>query len=306
MDLLGLLFITVSVFAGVAKGYCGKRIGTYAETITDSAKLNVLRMILCSVITVAVIAFQGNIENIFNASPLTLIVSALCAFSMSVFIIAWLMAVRGTAYMLVNVFLNLGVIIPITLGTILFGEEVGVKQIIGILILLVAIWLMLGYNKQLNAKFTFKNFLVLAVCGIFNGLSDFFLGSTSKISNTFGGEKLGVIDTTVFSFFLYLFSFILLLGYTTTANFAKHKAKIKINKKIVITMTLMAAFLFINTYFKSLAGARLTSFELFSTNTGFSLVFASIMAAFMLKEHPNLKSVIGIVLTFVALFFLKG
>ncbi len=306
MNLLGLLFITISVSAGVAKGYCGKRIGTYAETITDSAKLNVLRMILCSAITVVVIAFQGNLKNILSVSPLTLIVSALCALSMSIFIIAWLMAVRGTAYMLVNVFLNLGVIIPIALGTIVFDESIGIKQIIGILILLVAIWLMLGYNKQLNSKFTFKNFLVLLACGIFNGLSDFFLGSTSKISDKFGGGDLGVIDTTVFSLFLYLFSFILLLGYTLTAHVAHHKAKIKINKRIVITMSLMAAFLFINTYFKSLAGANLTSFVLFSTNTGLSLVFASIMAAYALKEHPNLKSIIGIVLTFIALFFLKG
>lgn len=309
MNLLGLLFITISIFSGVIKGYCGKSVGTYAHTITDSSKLNVLRMALCTVISLAVLSLQGNFLNLFSISPITFIISFCAAAASTVFIISWLMAVRGSAYMLVSVFTNLGVIVPLILCAVFFDEPISIMQIIGIVILLIAIWLMLGYNKGLGGGLTVKDVIMLTVCSVANGLCDFFIGSTSKLGtalgNTFGFKETAV-DNTIFNFYMYLLSFIILLAFTGISSVSHHKAEIKINKKILSYMVLMAIFLFLNTYFKSLAGGLLTSSQLFSINTGGSLVLASIMASIMFKEVPNLKSIIGIILTFVALFMLKS
>lgn len=309
MNLLGVIFITISICSGVIKGYCGKSLGTYAHSVTDSAKLNFIRMIFCTIISLIVVTVQGNFSHIISVTPATLIVSALSALSTCIFIISWLMAVRGSAYMLVSVFTNLGVIVPISLSAIFFGQTISLYQIAGIVILLVAIWLMLGYNKGLNGGFTVKDFIMLLVCGVANGLADFFIGSTEKLGVAFNNAfSLGNahIDDTVFSFYMYLFSFILLIGYTAFSSVTTHKAQIKIDKKIIIYLIVMAIFLFVNTYFKSLAGRLLTSAQLFSINTGGSLVLSSIMASIMFREKPTIKSTIGIALTFVALFFLKS
>lgn len=211
--------------------------------------------------------------------------------------------------MLVSVFTNLGVIVPLILCAVFFDEPISIMQIIGIVILLIAIWLMLGYNKGLGGGLTVKDVIMLTVCSVANGLCDFFIGSTSKLGtalgNTFGFKETAV-DNTIFNFYMYLLSFIILLAFTGISSVSHHKAEIKINKKILSYMVLMAIFLFVNTYFKSLAGGLLTSSQLFSINTGGSLVLASIMASIMFKEVPNLKSIIGIILTFVALFMLKS
>lgn len=308
MNLLGLLFITISVFGGTIKGFCGKNLGTYAHSVTDSAKLNCIRMIFCTIVSLIVICFQGNLNHITSVTTVTLIIASFASVFTCIFIISWLMSVRGSAYMLVSVFLNLGVIVPIFLSAIFFGQTITLKEIIGIVILLVAIWLMLGYNKSLNGGFTLKDFLLLLVCGVANGLCDFLVGSTEKLGNilntTFSLESAHV-DDTAFNFYMYIFSFILLLGYTFFSSKTTHKAQIKIDKKIIVYLVIMAIFLFVNTYFKSLAGRLLTSTQLFSINTGGSLVLASIMASIMFKEKPTVKSTIGIVLTFVSLIFLK-
>lgn len=309
MNLLGILFIVISICGGVVKGYCGKSLGTYAHSITDSAMLNFIRMAFCTVISLIVVTLQGNFFHIISVTTATLIISALSALSTCIFIISWLMAVRGSAYMLVSVFTNLGVVVPISLSAVFFGQTIGLNQILGIVILLLAIWLMLGYSKSVTGAFTVKDFFMLLVCGIANGLSDFFIGNTERLGiwlkTTFSLNDAH-IDDTVYSFYMYLFSFIILIGYTSFSSVTKHKAQIKIDKKIIIYLIVMAIFLFVNTYFKSLAGRLLTSAQLFSVNTGGSLILSSLMASVMFREKPTLKSVIGIALTFVALFFLKA
>ena len=308
MNILGLLFITISVFGGVIKGFCGKNLGTYAHTITDSAKLNCIRMIFCTLVSLVVIIFQGNFSHITSVTTVTLIIAGFASVFSCIFIISWLMSVRGSAYMLVSVFLNLGVIVPIVLSAIFFGQEINFMQICGIAILLVAIWLMLGYNKGLNGGFTVKDFLLLLTCGVANGLCDFFIGSTEKLGNIFKDTlslESAHVDDTAFNFYMYIFSFVLLFVFTFFSSTTTHKATIKIGKKIILYLIVMAIFLFVNTYFKSLAGRLLTSTQLFSINTGGSLVLSSIMASIMFREKPTIKSTIGIILTFVSLFFLK-
>lgn len=309
MNLLGMLFITLSVMGGVIKGYCGKSVGTYAHTITDSAKLNFIRMVLCTAISLAVLSLQGNFMKLFTVSPVALIISLCAATASTIFIISWLMAVRGSAYMLVSVFTNLGVIVPIVLSALFFGDPIGINQILGLLILLVAIWLMLGYNKGLGGGLKVKDVILLTVCSIANGVCDFFIGSTARLGESLG-TAFGItdisVDKTVFNFYMYLFSFIILFAFTGISSVAHHKAEIKITGKILRYMVLMAIFLFVNTYFKSLAGGLLTSSQLFSFNTGGGLVLATLMASIMFREKPTLKSIIGIILTFVALFVLKS
>lgn len=309
MNLLGLLYISIAIFSGVVKGYCGKSVGTYAHTVTDSTKLNFIRMALCTAISLAVLSLQGNFLKLFSLSSVTLVISLCTAAASTIFIITWLLAVRGSAYMLVSVFTNLGVIVPIILCAVFFNETISISQIIGILVLLVAIWLMLGYNKGVSGGLTVKDLILLTVCSISNGVCDFFIGKTAKLGEVFGnvfGTAETTVDNTVFNFYMYLFSFIILLVFTGISSVAHHKAEIKITKKIIGYMVLMAVFLFVNTYFKSLAGGLLTSSQLFSINTGGGLVLASIMASIMFKEMPTLKSVLGIVLTFIALFMLKS
>ena len=41
---MGYLFLSISLLAGVTKGYCGKKMGNFANTVQSAVLLNVLRM----------------------------------------------------------------------------------------------------------------------------------------------------------------------------------------------------------------------------------------------------------------------
>lgn len=46
---MGYLFLSISLLAGATKGYCGKKMGDFADTVQSAVLLNVLRMSLCVV-----------------------------------------------------------------------------------------------------------------------------------------------------------------------------------------------------------------------------------------------------------------
>ena len=65
-----------------------------------------------------------------------------------------LLAVKKGAFMLVEVFLMLGVLIPMVLGKLLFGETIRLNQWIGMGILVAATLVMCSYNNSQKQKLT--------------------------------------------------------------------------------------------------------------------------------------------------------
>ena len=47
---MGYLFILIALFAGTAKGYCGKKTSGYTNSFRDATLANIIRMMLCIVI----------------------------------------------------------------------------------------------------------------------------------------------------------------------------------------------------------------------------------------------------------------
>lgn len=52
---MGYLFLGFSLLAGATKGYCGKRLGNTTEKTFDAVLLNLVRMIFCIIIGLALI-----------------------------------------------------------------------------------------------------------------------------------------------------------------------------------------------------------------------------------------------------------
>lgn len=57
-------------------------------------------------------------------------------------------------------------IITIFFGIFLFKEQIGAKQIIGILFIIAAVIMLIKYNNELKTKLTLKKLMVLLVCKI--------------------------------------------------------------------------------------------------------------------------------------------
>ena len=102
--MIGYLFLSIALIAGVTKGYCGKRISGKITTLADSALVNTVRMFLCIVIGLLLLFVQKGFSSL-EVSRTTLLISMLSGVCSALFVISWLFAVKQSAYMMVEVFL---------------------------------------------------------------------------------------------------------------------------------------------------------------------------------------------------------
>ena len=296
----GYIFLALALFAGCTKGYCGKKTSGFVEKSKDAVFISFIRMLLCILIGVILI-IAANDTSYLVADAKMMPVYILSGVSTSAFVVTWMLAVKKSAYMLIDVFLMLGVLIPLILANILFNEPVKPTQWLGIAILIVAVIIMCSYNSGLKGKMSFSSILLLILTGASNGIADF---SQKLFVRTTDG-----VPSSVFNFYTYVFSAItLLICYIV---FKKTESKVESEKQSTIPkvmyayVAVMAVCLFANSYFKTVAAYTLDSAKLYPLNQGAALILASLMSVFLFGEKLTLKAVIGIALSFVALIIIN-
>ena len=66
---MGYLFLFIALAAGVAKGYCGKRISGFVSGYKEAALTNFIRMLICCLVGV-VIALSQSASIFGNLTPM--------------------------------------------------------------------------------------------------------------------------------------------------------------------------------------------------------------------------------------------
>ena len=299
--MLGYLFLALALLAGVIKGYCGKKSGGTLVLASDAMLVNTVRMLACIVIGVALIAL-GNDWSSLTLDPTVIWISALSGVCTSLFVVSWLLAIRTGAFMMVDVFLLMGVLIPLVVSAIFFDEPIILIQWIGIAVLIIAGYVMCSYNAKLKGKMTLKAFLMLLLCAASYGCTDLSQKLFVKLSP--------VSDNSVFQFYTYIFAALTLV--ICSLVFRSHEKKtnelrspIAVVKPIAIYVGVMAICLYANSYFKTAAATYLDAAQIYPLSQGGALVLAMIMAAIFFKEKITIRSIIGVVLCAVALLMIN-
>lgn len=299
---MGYLFLSLALAAGITKGYCGKKTSFAIASASDSMLMNVLRMVLCIAIGFVLVIVQSGAKAL-SADGFMLAVAALSGIASAAFVVSWLLSVRTGAYMMVEVFLLLGVTVPITLCRVFFNETVGVWQIVGIAILLVAVFIMCTYNSSVKGKLKIGALLLLILCGFSNGIADFAQKIFVKM------KPDGSI--AAFNFYTYVFAALALAIAYLVFRSADQKAGAsprkprEVIKPIWYFVLIMAVCLFANSYFKTLAAQRLDAVLLYPLNQGCSVVLSLLMSAIIFKERITARCIMGICLSFVALIMIN-
>lgn len=293
---MGYMLLAVSLVAGTAKGYCGKKMGTFAQNTTSAVLLNWIRMALCAVFGALLLVIGKGIGQL-TWDPKILILSALSGVSTSIFVITWIMAVRKSAYMLLDVFLMLGTLVPIVLSYFIFEERILPKQWLGLLVLVVAVVIMCSYNNSIKTGLNLSSLALLAVCGLSNGITDFLQKAFVK---TVAGDAL-----LVFNFYTYLFAAITLAILYLLFSF-KEKPRFENNVRGKYGYVfVMSVALIVNSFFKTKAAAYIDSAQLYPLNQGCALILSALMSAVIFREKLTLKAVVGIVTAFVGLLIIN-
>lgn len=294
---MGYLFVALALSAGVVKGYCGKKTSAYVSEVKDAAFANMVRMGICILIGFFVVLFSSGLSSL-RISFGTLAITALSGVGTSLFVVSWLMCVRKGAYMLVDVFLLLGMVVPIAGSAILFSEKIRINHWIGMAILLCAVLFLCSYNNSIKTKLTLPAILLLCVCGLANGAADFSQKLFVKLTE---GATI-----EVFNFYTYVFAALTLsIFYLTQVAGKSGPVQAGKVKYILVYIPIMALCLFLNSLFKTYAALHLDAAILYPLNMGAALMISTTMAAVCFGEKLKWKSIVGISLAFVALIIIN-
>ena len=201
---------------------------------------------------------------------------------------------------MLDVFLMLGVLVPIIAGRFVFGETIKLTQWIGIGVLIIAAVIMCSYNNSIKEKMSISALVMLIVCGAANGLTDF--------SQKLFVKQLSDVPISVFNFYTYVFSAAVLAVFLIIFS-VKEKAQgtetVSGLKRIFGYIAIMSVCLFANSYFKTMAAGYLDSAQLYPLNQGLALMLSSVMSAVFFHERLTLKCIIGLMLSFAGLIIIN-
>lgn len=103
-------------------------------------------------------------------------------------------------------------------------------------------------------------------------------------------KQFANIPISVFDFYTYLFSAIVLTVFFVFSRRSGVKQQEKMEMKYVfIYIPIISVFLFLNSYFKTKAAFYLNALQLYPLNQRASLILSSVMAAVFFKEKMNVK-----------------
>ena len=203
--------------------------------------------------------------------------------------------------MMVEVFLMLGVLIPMVAGSIFFHEALRPSKWIGMAALIAATLIMCSYNNSQKRKFTVVSMLLLVICGTASGLADF----TQKLFV----RTLPEIPISIFNFYTYAFSALFLVPplflYCKKDWLNGSPNTNSMVSKIFGYILVMSVCLFANSYFKTKAAVYLESAQLYPLNQGCALILSTLMAALLFNEKITLKCAAGLVLAFIGMILIN-
>lgn len=292
---MGYIFISLTLLAGLIKGFCGKKMSGLVSTLKGTFYMNMLRMLICVVVGFIIVASSS--ISAFKTDFKTLMITFVSGISTAMFVVSWIFCVRKGAYVMINVFLMLGGGLTVALCRFLFNEPVSIYQIMGFLLLVIASYVMCSYSSNIKGGFSLASFLLLVVCGTFNGLTD-FSQKWFIYSNPQGNIGL-------FNFYTYLFAALVLMISFLVANKKEEGINDAKNSKVHYTVIILAVALFANSYFKTMSAKFIPSGILYPLTSGAGLVLSALMAAAFFKEKITRKCFIGIIIALCAIVIMN-
>ena len=304
---MGYLFLFISIISGSIKGFFAKKISNKTSGIESAVFSNLIRMLLCILIGFLFVCLEGNGADLLICTEL-LAISALAGVSTATFIVSWLLAVKRSALTSTDAFISMGILMPIILSFVFYGETVSLSQILGLCLLMLAVIIMSAYNYQIKQKMDAVSIILLLLVGASNGLTDFAYKMYQYNKND--------TPASVFNFYIYVFSTVVLFSVFFILHFIGKKRAGKgsddqkvhdklFDKQKTVYIAIMAIFLFSHSYFKTLAASRLPAIQIYPLSQAASMIFALLMSAAFFKEKIKPLCIIGLGLMFCALMLIN-
>ncbi len=138
---MGYLAVVFAALCGAVKGYAGKKSSETLRSVPDALRFGALRTAGCALLGAVLWLLRGDFR---PPCPPAAAAAVLSGVSMSVFLLSWMAAVRGGAYVRLDVCCQTGMVIPCVLAAPLLGERASAAQYIALAFLLYSVVLLSG------------------------------------------------------------------------------------------------------------------------------------------------------------------
>ena len=297
------LAVAVALAALSVKGYYGKRMSNCAKSLGDAFFFNLLRMLLCAMIGIALV-FVGKAAGELQVEPMMLGICFISGLSNAMFLVTWLLAIRKNAMVTIDVGLMMGSLLPAILCALLFDEAMRISKMLGFGLILIAAFVLAGYSKKTVGKGGFSAIVLM----LFTVLGDSFCGFSQQLYKQFyteaGTKTHGVLySNSIFHFYTYVFAAAalasVLLGYRIRTKVKAPKGeeapRLSFSLPILLMIGMMAICLFVGNYMQTVAtnDFGMSSQMLYPIIKGGCLVTVNFTAMIFFGEPITRRSVLG-------------
>lgn len=291
---MGSIYIAIILLCRVVQNTFYKRASNMVTNNVIFMHYSGFRQILSALLGLLMIVIAGNgFKNVLPTAVIATISGIMLVGSMYCDIFA----MQSGTVALTSLFGTAGIIVPCIAGVFLFGQPIRGLQWLGLLLFFVSAYLMIASSKKVFGTFTLKTFFLLVGSLLFNG----FVMLTQQMFTAYikGG------DVSVFSFFMFGISGILLLVSTPIMSKASGDKIEKLPKKLVLYGVALAAAVFIINQLATLATGFVPPIILFTFINGGGMVIAAVVASVMFNEKLTVQSTAGIVLGVISMIMIK-
>lgn len=301
---MAYLFVSIALVFLTVKGYCGKKTGNCMRDTGDAFLFSLVRMLLCIVIGLVPVAFDNAWQSLALDGGMTAI-CLLAGVSNAAFLVGWILAIQKNSMVTVDVTLTVGSIIPAVLCMIFFHEAIRLPKLIGFFIIILASFILSGYNKQEKGKHGLGGVVFLAFAAVGEGMVSF----SQQLYKQYyaSADALGGVEypMSVYHFYTYVFAGAFLLVFFAVyealtrrrarKNGAETVSRLESLKKPFPYIVVMAVCLFVASYFQTIATSTygMSSQVMYPLIKGVCLITVTIVAQVFFGERITKRSVLG-------------
>lgn len=295
---MGYLFLLPTFIFSLLKGYSGKKTSGLVTDYKSAFLVSLLRIFFCVILGGILIIpeiLQSGIVFLKIPAPV-LVTSAFSGLTNAAVLVLWILLIKKGALVLIDSSSMCGVVLPLTLSMIFYNEVIKINHIIGVALLIIAVFILSTYNSSVKQKLTPTTILLLILFGVSSGLADFSQKMFSKIA----GEK---VTASIFNLYTYIFAFVFLGAiYLITESFKKSRnSPFNLVAKSTGYVLIMAICLYLTSFFKTIASKYLLAAHIYPLYFGAMLILNGIMGAVFFGEKITKKSVIAVIISIVGI-----
>lgn len=295
--MIGYICLLLALLGGLIKGFAGKKVSRDVISLKDGLFVNTVRTVFCTLFGFAAAVFQAE-TSAFALSYAGVAVCLASAVFTALFGISWLYAYKTEAYTFLSVFTMLGAVVTGLLGWIVYREPLSMPRVIGMVLLLIAVYILSLYNTNLTGKITPKAAATLLIGGMSVALADF-------MQKVFVKEAFG--SAYIFSFYTYFLALVpqTLLWFAVRKCGKTSRNPVLSDTRHVLIFGVMAFCLYLGSISKTVAVGYLPATQMYPMLQGANLICSAVLAQILLKEKITTKSVFGIGIAIAAVVLMN-